>query len=360
MRLTLVIGSMGRGGAEHVLAMLANAWVDRGHAVTLVTLDGAPVTAHALAPGVAHLPLHVARASRSWRTALRHNGERIRSLRRAVAASAPDSVLSFMDRANVLSLLATRGLRVPTCVAIRGNPAFGRLAAPWRALRHVTYPLASRVIVQTSAALASVPRPARRRAVVIPNPVPAVDPVHPRAEARRVVAMGRLVPEKGFHHLVRAFARVAVPFADWDLVIFGEGPERTRLEAEVASACLGGRVHLPGHADASEAALRSGDVFVLSSVSEGFPNVLGEALALGLPCVATDCAFGPRDLVRPGIDGELVPPGDPGELASVLSRLMGDAALRRRLAARAPEVSRRFSLERVLDLWDAAFRSDAS
>ena len=148
---------------------------------------------------------------------------------------------------------------------------------------------------------------------------------------------------------------VAGDHPDWVLKIFGTGPLRDRLETQVESLGLAGRVLLPGLAADIEAELIAASVFALSSIHEGLPMALAEGMACGLACVAFDCAPGVREMVTDGVDGIVVPPRNVAALADGLSRLMGDEDLRRAYGRKARESVRRFAPEEIVQQWERVF-----
>jgi len=198
---------------------------------------------------------------------------------------------------------------------------------------------------------------------VIPNPLPpelAAVPVAARLPAidarRRLMAMGRLVPSKQFDLLIDVYAGLAAAHPQWDLCIWGEGPERDALQAQIDRHGLAARITLAGRTETPWQALADGDAFVLTSAVEGFPNVLLEAMALGLPCATFDCPSGPREMSREGQDALLVPAGQRAALTEALDRLMRDQALRVALADQgARSVRDRYALPAVLRQWDVLF-----
>ena len=169
------------------------------------------------------------------------------------------------------------------------------------------------------------------------------------------MGLGRLTPEKGFDLLIEAFAKLSDTWPTARLVIWGEGGERERLERIRASHDLAGRVELPGETRVPEQVLESATVFVLSSRLEGMPMALLEAMARGRAVVACDCDHGPRDIVRDGVDGILVPPEDVGALTAAIGELLGDDARRAELGRRALEVRDRFALAAITAQWERLF-----
>jgi len=358
LRLTALIGSLEMGGAERIMALLTGAWVDQGADVALLLTLAGPAQDRFfdIDRRIRVRQLDLYRPSRNAFDAVQRNIRRIRVIRAAVRSSRPDVVLAFTVETNVLTILATLGLGVPVVVEEHTYSTWSSLPWPWRLLRLATYPMASNVVALTPSALATLGLARGRRGRVIPNPVmPApigsVDPADPPV----IVAMGRLVPQKGFDMLLDAFAKVAGRHDRWNLEIWGEGPDREALERRRDALGLAGRVTFPGRTQAPYDVLRRGSFFVMSSRREGFPTVLGEAMACGVPAVSFDCPSGPRELIRDGIDGLLIPPDDVDALAAGMERLVGDRDLASRLASRAPEVVERFSLAAVLELWDDIF-----
>lgn len=364
MKLALVISSLGGGGAERVMSLLANAWVARGDAVTLITLAPDSRDTYALDARVRRVALDVAGNSANVLAALAHNVVRIRALRRAIVACQPDAVISFIAESNVRVLIAAAGLRVPVIVSERTFLNGHHMRGIWRRLRRWSYPRAAAIVAQTRRCADDLESLVRRRVEVIANPVSLVPPTPgepPRAAAgtRTLLAVGRLAPEKGFDLLIEAFAEVAPRHRDWRLLILGEGPLRADLVRAVQTRGLGARIALPGFDPHVRAAMRQADLFVLSSRYEGFPNALLEAMTEGLACVSFDCDAGPRELIAQRVNGWLVPPGDAHALAGALDTLMRDAALRARLGRQAREISHAYSLPGILEQWNALLRSVA-
>lgn len=364
VRITLVIPSLGSGGAERVMSVLAGMWAARGEEVTLVTSEPAAEDFYPLHPAVRQVSLELPAPAGPARKAklLPHVLRIAAGLRREIRASRPDVVVSFMEVTNILALVATRGLRVPVIVSERTDPRQYGASRIWRSLRRRLYPRAAAVVVQTESVREwALEFLAAERVHVIPNPVLAPPPagkLPPGFPAGPlVVAMGRLHSDKGFDLLLRAVAPSLERHPEWSLVVLGEGPDRAALEALARELGIAGRVRFPGRVAAPDAVLRHAALFVLSSRFEGFPNALVEAMACGVAVVSTDCRSGPAEIVRQGVDGVLVPPGDPEALGAAVERLISDPAERERLAARAPEVVARFGAEGVLEMWNERIRA---
>lgn len=355
-RLLLAIPSLRCGGSERVITILASYWAERGDEVAIATFDGPETDFFTLDSRVRRFVVGgTGRAGAAWLAA---NRDRLQGLRQAIRETKPHAVVSFIYTMNLLALLAARGL-APVVAVERTDPRQFPVERWQAALRRLLYPTAAAVVVQTAdvlrgwARLVALPG----RALAIPNPV-----LPPRAGEWRgaplpvpfVAGIGRLERGKGFDVLVDAFAAVADEYQEWSVALLGEGAEREALTRQAERLGVAGRVVLAGTGDAAAFLARAG-AFVTTSRVEGFPNALLEAMASGLPVVAADCRSGPREIVRPGVDGYLVEVDDSAATAAALGALLGDERRRIEFGARAREVLDRFGVERVAASWDELF-----
>jgi len=356
LRITFVNYGLHCGGAERTISLLANAWSEIGHQVTIVTLSS-DLPFFRLGVDIRHVALGLQSDSKSVVAATTANLVRIFRLRSAIRKTQPDVVVSFTVHTNIRVLLATAGLGIPRIICERTDPQVLHVGPFWSFLRRLTYRNAEAVQCLTDN-VASWVRPLVSGVVsVIPNPVLAsTTSTQSSIELPgqyRVAAMGRLHPVKGFELLFRAFARLSSQFSQWSLILIGEGTERVPLERLRDELGLRGRIHLLGKLENPNAVLSDCHLFVLSSSREGFPGALCEAMACGLPVISFDCPSGPRFIVRHGVDGLLVSSGDLQGLTSAMELLMSSHELRARMAARGPEIVERFGMQNFMDKWNA-------
>ncbi|HEY9572378.1 MAG TPA: glycosyltransferase, partial [Pusillimonas sp.] len=231
-------------------------------------------------------------------------------------------------------------------------------------LRRLSYPWAASVVLQSQDSLAAFQQmvPRVKNLDVVPNPLPpdlrdielGQAPAVPTSNRRLLMGMGRLVPFKRFDALIQAFAALASDYPDWDLAIWGEGPQRDELIQQIQETGLANRISLPGRTEQPWQEMVKADIFVLTSQVEGFPNVLLEAMALGRACVTVDCPSGPRELSQDGKYALLTPLGDQPALCRAIAQLMDDSTLREVMGRHAAaSVEERYGLSEILLRWDA-------
>jgi glycosyltransferase involved in cell wall biosynthesis len=338
MRIAFVIPNLGSGGAERVASLLCNDWVGQGHAVTLLTFEqeGAEPF-YPLDARISVRALAAADISHGFAEMFSKNRARVARLRSALHELHPDVLVAFMTEANVVALAAARGLGVPVVISERNQPDRPGLGTVHKLARRMTYPLAAAIVVQTEAIAEWVEARFRVPVHVIPNPVPRASgaAANPPAGSPAIVSVGRLSRQKGLDLLIESFAALASKHKDWRVMIYGEGPERTALTQLASARGLAERISLPGVTKDVPGVLRQASLFVLPSRYEGYPNALVEALACGLPIVATDCPGATAEILKDGLHGMLVPAGDVPALARALDTMMSSPDLRAAYAKRA-------------------------
>lgn len=357
MKVLLVISSLHHGGAERVMSIMANYWAEKGVDVTLLTFFPEEADCYVLHPDVKRVVLHQAKPSKSMLEGAFNNIQRIRRLREAIIHSQPESIISFLVSTNVLVLLASLGLKIPIIISERNDPRKNPTGRVRNFLRKILYPYAKMIVLQTESVaqwvIHSIPK---TNTVVIPNPVRLP---HNKAwsdkpkNVKLIVVGGRLEHVKGFDLMIQAFSECVKKYSEWQLLIMGEGCLRGELEAQVHQHGLEQKIIFLGWVKNTDSILQASDMFVLSSRTEGFPNVLIEAMACGLPVVSFDCQSGPADIIEDGVNGMLVPDGHVDKLAIVMQQLMLDNKLASDLGREAKKITQTLSLDSVMGQWTA-------
>ena len=193
------------------------------------------------------------------------------------------------------------------------------------------------------------------RVAVIPNPCTFRTDTVSQLTTKKVIAIGRLVKQKNFASLVRAFRLIANEHPDWVLEIYGEGGLRQELQDLIENMKLTNNVYLKGHTSEVQVQLINASCFMMSSIFEGFPLVLIEAMKCGLPVVSYACPCGPKDIISDGVDGFLVPFGDEKMLAERVCYLIENADIREAMGHSALKKAEKYSMDNIVSMWMGLF-----
>lgn len=364
MKLLIFIHSLSSGGAERVTTNLVNYWAEKGWQITIVTMTGRENDFYELYPNIQRVSLSLDADSTNLLTAIKYNYRRITALRRVLKQQQPDVALAMMTTANILLALAAKGLHIPVIGSEHCHPPMMPLGKVWEWLRRQSYRHLSAVTALTDQSAEWLKTETNTQYVpIIPNAVtwpmashpPKISPEMSSGNNFNLIAVGRLAPQKGYERLLAAFSALVSRFPNWQLTILGEGNCRASLEKMRLELGLEQKVSMPGVVGNLAEWYEAADLYVMSSLFEGFPNTLVEAMAYGLPAVSVDCETGPRDIIRHKVDGLLVPQNNHEALVESLTTLMSNKSLRQQYAARAIEVRERFSMEKIAGMWERLF-----
>lgn len=370
--LAIVLSGLGLGGVQRTMLTLAEGIAARGIPVDLVVPDGRGPFRAQVPQNVRLVELDAGMARLPWFRARKRRRSLVSTpaLARYLERARPRAAFSASHYVN-LSLLAARRLsrhELPVVVSQRTHlsRAVRNAGFPFRrrlflgGLVRAAYPAADAIVAVSAGVaddLAEVAGLARERIEVIPNPLrleqvregaakPTPHPWLAPGEPPVCLAVGRLAAQKDFPTLLRAFARVRRNRSA-RLLVLGEGRERAALEACIRKLDLAEDVELPGYVENPFAWMSRARLFVLSSAYEGLPGVVIQALACGCPVVSTDCPSGPREILKGGELGALVPVGDSDALATAIDRALDAPVDRAALIRRAQD----FALEPIVDRW---------
>lgn len=348
-RICLIIHSLGIGGMERVMAQLANNFAGREDVQVHLLLIGIKRNVeYPINDSIyIHRPYFTFQNSRRSIDTIRT----MRFIRLTVKDINPDTILSFGEMWNNLVLLSLYGLNVPIYVSDRSQPDKD-LGNIQNMLRNKLYPRAKGYIAQTEKA-AEICRDNEWNSniKVIGNPVRKVKNDQVINKENIVLMVGRLIPTKHVDQLIKIFSEIDKP--GWKLVIVGGDAKKMNLSKELSELIeelgVGESVFLEGQQKDVDQYYNRSKVFAFTSSSEGFPNVIGEALSAGLPVVAYDCLAGPSEMIKDEKNGFLVPLFDKKLFKEKLSILMDCESLRLQMSKAAQNSIERFNKSLISD-----------
>lgn len=351
-----VIWEMRGGGAQRVISILCNAFAARGIQVCLCYASASrDNSTYVLDDGVEIFYTQPSLSFAKKNTYV----QRCARLHKKIQRFRPDVVLAFMEAPAQMALTACRGTNVPVVYGVRSNVEARLKSHPDLFNGHEDFfSQISAVVFQTNAqqnqheALFSFGDNVQM--AVIPNPVlpspywgTTRNPV-----PGKMVAIGRIQPVKNYPMLLQAFAKAKKQYPNWELTIYGRIPEYSTLKNDISRLGLQTCVTLAGFVPDVDKQIYDASIFVMSSIHEGLPNALIEAMCLGIPCITTDFeGGGAHALIKDEENGLLVPNQDVDAMAKAMCRLMGDAAFAEQLGSNAALLRHDLDVSHIAGKW---------
>lgn len=342
MKLTFVTSTLHAGGAERVISLLANSFCQKGYEVEIVCINK-------------HLVFYtIDEKVKVWfaedEVESRSILKKMMWLRKHINSEKPDVVIAFMLEVYCVTLASLIGVSVPVISSERIDPHFfGRAKGllRWLLLRRTTH-----LVVQTVRIKDFYSAKLQSRTTIIPNPVTdKVFSLTPTLKEKRIIAVGRLAYQKNYPMMFRAFAKVHHDFPDWQLVVYGNGPQKEEIRGVIERLGMEGHIILAGKSDHVVEEMNKSSLFVMSSDYEGMSNALLEAVCVGLPVISTDVS-GAKDLITDGVNGYIVPVGNERALTLALSSMLSSPEKMDEMGRQSKALAPRFREEQIVGQWE--------
>lgn len=357
MKILFCIDTMSKGGAERVIANLANNLNGRNQ-VTILTLSKRKIE-YKLNDGINISSIYEKEEKKNIFQKILFFVNTKSLYRKMIKKINPDIIISFLPYSSFFSIMAGKGLNIPVIVSVRNDPKEEYKSRINYILMKLLYKKATGFVFQTEQAKEFFSDYIQKKSEIISNPINP-DFIGDRYDGPRekeIVAVGRLEEQKNHKMLLKAFSEVSQDFKDYKLVIYGEGSLSNELKELSKLLGIEDKVKFAGQVSNIKEKIYRASVFILSSNYEGMPNSLMEAMALGVPCIATDCPCGGCSfLINDGINGFLVPVDDEIGLAAKIKTLLGNKELQRSFSIQANKICEELSPEIINKKWEDFIR----
>ncbi len=343
MKICFITATLAGGGAERVIANLANEMTKRGHQVTIL------LTTEYVVEYELHPEVEVIQISNKTESSMKARIKRIMNLRKYFKMHRDMHFISMPTDTNIFVLAASLFLGIELIISERNDPnQYGHAK-----IRDFMYLFADKIVFQTKDAKECFAVRLQNKGKIIFNPVSELLPeLHRGERVKKIVAVGRLDEQKNHKLLIDAFKDFVLKHPDYELHIYGRGPLQETLTEYIQKSGLQGKVILAGFRKDVWSEAANASVYVLSSDYEGMPNSLLEAMAMGMPVVSTDCPIGGAAmLIEQEKNGLLVPVGDKEALYKALCYLIENVELAEQLAENAAKIRESMSVSRICDEW---------
>lgn len=333
------------GGAERVLVSLANYYAEEGYNVHIIVFDGKK--RYYTVPSVMISEVGDTASLLTQSLAIRRELKRIQ----------PEVIIAFEYFVNLAVIIASIGIKAKVIVSERNDPSRVGSGLGKDQLRNFLYRYCDVLVCQTPDAKKYFPQHIQKHTVIIPNPIKENLPEPWKGERiHKVVNFCRMNDQKNLKLLINAFKAFHFEFPDYELVLFGDGPEKEPLKQYVQDNGMSDFVQLKSNAfDVHEQVVDSA-MFVSSSDYEGLSNSMLEALAIGLPTICTDCPCGgARMMIRDGENGILVPVGDRSALTEAMKRVADNKRLSEKLSIQGAKLRNELSIDKIAQRWEDLF-----
>jgi len=352
-KIAFYISSLAKGGAQRVILNLTKSLLTKGYKVTLVTT--AFVENEYELPEGAKRIISDIQGEEITSNRISNLKNRFGKLRNIWKEEKPDVIVSFIGKNNFMAILTAWGLHIPVVTSVRGEPREEYYNKMLEILAKTLMGKATGIVLQTPDAKAYFPKWIQKKAVILDNPLNPefIDEYYSGERINEIVSVGRIDSNKNQKLIIDAFYRIAEEMPDVTLVLYGDGEEKEALENYVKNHPYKERIFLPGAVSNVKERIRKSKLFVLSSNTEGMPNALMEALALGIPCVSTDCPCGgPKMLMEGKENGILVPVGDVHAIADAMKNILQDDELWKKYSENAYKITQSLHPDEVNDKWE--------
>lgn len=346
-KILFYINALARGGAERVMANLSSQFAEHGAEVLFAT--SYPVEReYPLNPRIKRFNLE----NRNYKCPrIKRNYIRIKALREICKREKPDVLITFMAEPNFRAIMATIGLPIKTIVSVRNDPEREYAGKIMRFVGKHILPMADGCVFQTEDAKKWFPQKLQKKSTIIFNAVKKDFFKSNRQPIDGlVVTCGRIEEQKNQKMLIKAFEKVIEKYPKAKLEIYGEGSLKEELENLIAELGLQKSIKLMGQTSNVVEVLEKADIFVLPSLYEGMPNALMEAIAVGIPCIATDCPCGGTKMLLKEDNGILIK-NNVEELQNAIIYLLMNNEVKIKMGIAAKNSSYKFDMETIFDKW---------